>query len=369
MLGVDAKFLTPFDATDPFHGDTRLQGWLCQRPDHRYGALAITHVDEQPAPQLIYATPKLHYPFGRDGKFHFPPIRRAVLYEKLDGTNVLAYWYRTAGGESRLTYKLRLSATLRNSRWGPFLDYWRELLERYPEIARVAEANGCHVSFELYGARNGHLIAYETALEPAVLFGVRPTDASVVPPFELDLLGVPAAPLLGELTPDEDPVARYGTLRASMESRNRPVDNDQLAGTEGAIWYVVEAQGRVSMWKCKPESVEQIHWVAGISKAAVIATCWNCLETNDELTYEALEPMLLEEYEQPDIDRYRPVINECIAQVKSDFAYKERVMAEYRKIGISLRENKGAVMRALAGVFSKQDMKKVFAIISQREGS
>jgi len=63
----------------------------------------------------------LHYPFGKDGFFHFLPIKSIHLYEKLDGTNVLAYRYRDGDGQWRLTYKLRLSPTLRNSRWGPFL--------------------------------------------------------------------------------------------------------------------------------------------------------------------------------------------------------------------------------------------------------
>src|SRR5437763_962993 len=83
-------------------------------------------------PQVIYATPKLHYPFGKDGRFHFPPIQRLSIYEKLDGTNVLAFRYRDAQGTTRVSYKLRLSAVLRNSKWGAFLDYWKELLARHP---------------------------------------------------------------------------------------------------------------------------------------------------------------------------------------------------------------------------------------------
>src|SRR6266436_7554525 len=84
LLGVDAKFLQPFDAADPFNDELRLEGFLCQRPDHRYGGLALLRVGGEPVPQVVYATPKLHYPFGKDGSFHFPPIERIHLYEKLD---------------------------------------------------------------------------------------------------------------------------------------------------------------------------------------------------------------------------------------------------------------------------------------------
>lgn len=94
------------------------------------------------------------------------------VYEKLDGTNVLAYHFEDADGQQRLTYKLRLSPVLRNSKWGPFLEYWREILARHPALPERITANFCHVSFELYGARNAHLISYDGPLAVAALFGI-----------------------------------------------------------------------------------------------------------------------------------------------------------------------------------------------------
>jgi hypothetical protein len=371
LLGVDPKFLQPFDVTDPFNDEVRLEGFLCQRSDHRYGALALLRVNEEPAPQAIFATPKLHYPFGKDGSFHFPPIRRATIYEKLDGTNVLAYRYRDAAGKPRLTYKLRLAPVLRNSKWGAFLDYWRELLVKHPDIARLSDLNDCNVSFEMYGARNAHLIAYEVDLSPAVLFGVRPADAGIIAPFQLQTLGVPIAPLLAELDGSEDSVARYGALRADMESRNRPADDDKLSGTEGAVWYVTEPSGRVTFWKCKPESVEAIHWATGINKVAVIVTCWNALETSDALNYEVLLPLLLEEYQLDDIERFRPHIESAIAEVNREFNFRQRVWAAYIELkarGLSLRADKGSVMRALSQQFPRDEMKCVFSALARKEG-
>jgi hypothetical protein len=366
LLGVDAKFLQPFDTTDPFNDELRLEGFLCQRPDHRYGALALLRVDRQPAPQRIFATPKVRYPFGKDGRFFFPPIQAAHLYEKLDGTNVLAYRYQDADGRWRLTYKLRLAPTLRNSKWGPFLDFWRELLGRHPDLPGLVEANGCHVSFEMYGARNAHLIAYDTDLAVAALFGVRTADASVVGPFELRAGSVPIAPLLGELRAGDDPVARYQAVRAEMEKRNRPVADEKLAGTEGAVWYVTEASGRVTMWKCKPESVEAIHWATGINKAAVIATCWNALETSDVLSYDALLPLLLEEYQPDDIERFRPHIDDAIRQVNVEQEFRQKVRAAYEALkaqGLSITRDKAAVMRSLSSQFRRDQMGHVYAAI------
>ncbi|MBI2364073.1 MAG: hypothetical protein HYV01_03570 [Deltaproteobacteria bacterium] len=362
LIGLDAKWLQPFDVEDPFNSNLRLRGFLCQKPDHRYGALAITHVGEAEVPQLILATPKLHYPFGKDGSFHFPPVKRIHLYEKLDGTNVFAYHYQDGEGRRRQTYKLRLAPTLRNSRWGAFLDMWRELMQRHPMIPQLVEANDCHISFEIYGTRNTHLVVYERDLAVAALFGVR-RDASVVPAHQLSLLDVPGAPLVGEMVAGEDPVAKYAEIRAQMEERNHPTEDDKLIGIEGTVWYVEGPEGRVTLWKCKPESVEAIHWALGINKKAVIATCWNFLETSDDLRYEALVPLLAEEYEPRDIEAFRPHIEECISHVMHEFEFKERVVEAYDKLGVSIHADKATVMRALSKDFPRGEMKKVYAII------
>ncbi|MGH7834767.1 MAG: hypothetical protein ACREQK_14060 [Candidatus Binatia bacterium] len=361
LIGLDAKWLQPFDVEDPFN-DLPLRGFLCQKPDHRYGALVITHVGEGEIPQLILATPKLHYPFGKDGSFHFPLIKRIHLYEKLDGSNVFAYRYQDVDGGWHQTYKLRLAPTLRNSRWGAFLDMWQELLQRHPTIPQLFEANDCHISFEMYGARNTHLVVYERDLAVAVLFGVR-RDASVIPLHKLNLLAVPGASRFGEISAGEDAVAKYAEIRAQMERRNRPTEDEKLTGIEGTVWYVEEPEGRVTLWKCKPESVEAIHWALGINKKAVIATCWNFIETSDDLSYETLLPMLAEDYEERDIEGFRPHIEECIRHVKHEFEFKERALDAYDKLDVSIHADKATVMRALSKHFLRAEMKKVYAII------
>ncbi|HYN88721.1 MAG TPA: hypothetical protein VER55_09330 [Ardenticatenaceae bacterium] len=364
LTGLDEKWLQPFDVADPFNVGRQLQGFLSLRPDHRYGALAMTRVDGEPAPQLVYTTPKLHYPFGRDGQFHFPPIRSVTIYEKLDGTNVCAYAYRDAAGQSFITYKLRLYPVLRNSRWGDFLDLWGEMLERYPAIPDLVPRNGCAISFELYGNRNPHLVAYAHDLDVAVLFGVR-ADASVVPPHEIDHAPVPGAPLLGVLKAGEDPVARYGALRAELERQNRPADEQRLAGSEGAVWYVTEPSGRVTLFKLKPESVEAIHWATGINKAAVMATCWNLLETSDWLTFDTLEQLLLEDYNQAEIEGFRDHIERCLEEVRDEVVFRDRVLAAYADTGVSWEEDKAAVMRALSTQFERREMKKVYTLLAR----
>lgn len=218
----------------------------------------------------------------------------------------------------------------------------------------------------MYGARNPHLIAYDVALDVAALFGVRPADAAVVGPFGLLLGSVPPAPLIGELRSDEDPVARFQALRRELEARNQRTADERLSGTEGAVWHVTEPSGRVSLWKCKPESVEQIHWASGINKAAVIATCWNALETTDVLNSDVLLPLLLEEYQSDDIERFRANIDEAIRQVNAEQAFRERVRKAYETLaaqGLSITRDKATVMRALSTRFPREQMRSVYAAI------
>ena len=338
----------------------------------RYGAVVITRVEKEPCPQLIHATPKLKYPFDRDGRFRFPPIARAHVYEKLDGTNVLGYCYRDAAGVERTTFKLRLHPVLRNGTFGGFLDMWRELLERHPELVSLPARNGCGISFELYGGRNPHLIAYAEPLARAVLFGVDPATARLVAPFELELGGVPAPPLVAELRAGDDPVARFEKLRAELEARNVRLSDEQFSGTEGAVWCVTEPSGLVSLWKCKPESIEEIHWATGINKQAVLATCWNALETVDELSFETVRPLLLEEYLPEDIDAFRPHVEECIAVVQAELDFRARVVAAYeatRAEGLSFPADKAAVMRLLAPRFTKGEMRRVYAALAAATNS
>lgn len=362
LLGLDEKWLQSFAVADPFNADQEVEGYLSRKPDHRYGALAILRVAGVAAPQVVPATPKLHYPFDRAGTFRFPPVKRIVLREKLDGTNVLAYHYRDGAGATFLSYKLRLAPFLRNGRWGDFLDLWRELLERYPAIPSLVERNGCHVSFEMYGSRNVHLVEYEVALETAALFGVD-ADWKLVPLERLELLGVPPAAKLGELLAGDDPVVRYAALRAELEQGNRATEDGRIAGIEGAVWCVEAQDGSVTLLKCKPESVEAIHWAVGINKAAVLATCRNVLETQDELTFETLLPLLLEEYSEEEIAGFREHVDECIRQVRAEVEYAERVLAAYAATGKSIVTEKGDVMRELSKQFPRQEMKKVYSTL------
>ena len=361
LMGLEEKWLKPFDVIDPF-SKSHLEGYLSLKPDYRYGALALLKVDEMEVPQRIIATPKLYYPFGRTGEFHFPPVKQIDIYEKIDGTNVLAYQFRDSEGNTHVTYKLRLYPILRNGKWGSFLDMWKEIIEKYPQILGLPELNGCSVSFELYGSRNLHLMVYDIPLDCAVLFGVD-GNGCCHSPDELDCQGIPVPKLYGHLKAGEDTVAAYRRIRDKLQAKIRPQDDEKLKGAEGTVWYVTTSKGERVLFKCKPESVEAIHWKGGISKEAVMATCWNLLETEDHLEYGALERLLLEEYTQEEIEPFREHIEVCIVNVREQLSFHNHVLDAYTKVGIKLSEDKASVMRKLSTQFPKKQMKKVFTII------
>ena len=363
LLELAEKWLEPFGVTDPF-SKFRLEGYLSLKPDYRYGALALLKVGGKEAPQRILATPKLHYPFDRNGVFHFPSVKQIDIYEKLDGTNVLAYQFKDAQDNLHVTYKLRLHPVLRNGKWGNFLDMWKEMLERYPRIPELPVLNRCSLSFELFGSRNSHLMLYDSPLDCALLFGVdakgryRSID-------EIDCLGIPVPTHLGCLKAGDDPVAAYGRIREKLQATIQTQDDEKLRGSEGAVWYVTTANMERVLFKCKPESVEAIHWKGGINKAAVMATCWNLLETEDFLEYGKLERLLLEEYSQAEIDAFLEHIDTCIADVSEELNFRNLVLEAYAKIGIKLASDKASVMRKLSTEFPKTLMKKVFTLISR----
>jgi hypothetical protein len=83
-----------------------------------------------------------------------------------------------------------------------------------------------------------------------------------------------------------------------------------------------------------------------------------------------LLPLLLEEYQSDDIEKFRANIDAAIAEVNREFAFRQRVWTAYAELqakGLSLREDKGGVMRALSSQFRRDEMKRVFSALARKE--
>jgi hypothetical protein len=363
-LKLKEKDLQPFEVTDPMHPQNTLKGFISRKSDHRYGAVVITHINGKEAYQVHYATPKQHYPFGRDGRYCFPKAKEIEVYEKLDGTNVCAYRYYFEDQVFQ-TYKLRLFPVLRNSKWGNFLDFWKEMMEKYPQVADICAANDCNVSFELYGSRNTHLIVYDVPLEIALLFGVD-RGGGVISPSKMEHSGIPTARLLATITSGKELAEEYNRFREEIEKSNKENPDETIKGAEGVVWYLQDEKGTITQFKCKPESIETIHWGTGaIDVNAIKATAHNVLETEDTITYEATVELLKEEFSDEQVELSEARIRKVVEGLREWYEFQKKVMDIYESIGVNFHEDKGTVMRAMSKHFPKSMMKRVGFIMNE----
>lgn len=363
---VLGKNVTEFDEIDPFNNN-RLEGVICHDSNEYYGSLFIEKVNSKSHRQLIMGSPKMHYPFDKAGVYRFPTAKYIELYEKLDGTNILAYRY-TDGEQTYVTYKTRLNAILKSGRFGDFLSMWREMLSQYGEgeIQKEMELSDCNLSCELYGARNVHLVLYKEPLSFSLLFGVK-NNGQILSPTQLHSPDIPTLPVL--LTIDKSFREKYQETRELLEAKLKATADGYYEGQEGTVWYCHLIDGKCVQIKCKPETIEAIHFASGVhmSKNSILATTWNALENVDEITYDFIVTLLSEEYDQHEIDMNKELISKCINSVQEELQFREKVVSIYQDIGLDIASNKQQVMRTIAPHFPKHLMGKVYSIINSNK--
>lgn len=364
VFDVKPKELQSFDIEDPFNGH-QLEGYMCRISDYRYGALYISQINGIPyKPQVIYGTPKMGYPFDRNGRFKWPKCKKINTYTKYDGTNILAYTYKLKD-QNFVTYKTRLMPVLRAGKWGDFLSMWKEILEKYPQIPQMVLESGLHLSFELFGSRNKHLIIYDEPLDARLLFGVKSIigNPSIVDPGDIKSCYVPIAS--GDVYKNpKDLTSLYKKLQGEVEATNKTSDFG-ISGSEGYMFYLHLEDGSVKQAKLKPSSIEKIAWAAGgLNKNCIRTTCINAFENHDEVTVDIVKELLEEEYEKRQIEPWHYRIVEVLEDVIIDMGFQEKVLDRYKHIGVSILEDKRTVMRAMSEHFPKNKMGYVYWIIS-----
>lgn len=379
---VSENTLKPFEEQDPFNPQNVVSGFLCRQSDRRYGALVICSVNWLAVPeQVVFCTPKLRYPFGRtneDGgrNYHWPPdVTEVRVYDKIDGTNICNWSYEDSLGNRFSTFKTRLTPFLRTSTggFGDFLGLWNEILERSGEGLRSVPSvlsGERTLSYEMYGYRNPHLIAYPgVALEARLLFGVDQRTGEVVLPNSVPEVRLPSADLL-EVFSDEKAFSSqfltesYNKWRDQIEDGNVAQEDGTILGSEGTVFYVLSGDTYLQ-YKAKPQGVEAQHWSSGsIPMSIILPTVWNALESCDELTTQYVAELLLEEFPASAVDVSRTRIGKAIDQVHERLAYREKILAVYRENAAGLVEKRD-IMRAMSPHFPKSEMKKVFTSMKE----
>ena len=370
ILNVQESRIKHFVAKDPFNPWT-LEGYISMS-ESMYGCMVITKIDNYLTEQVIVGTPKQKYPFNRVGKFIFPTANCIEIYEKYDGTNILAYSYRIKG-KDYITYKTRLNPILNTSRWGDFCNMWKEMLVKYPKLEQfIIEhvLNGINLSFELYGSKNKHLIEYNVPLDTVLLFGIRndiENRVIVDPKYIPNNYNIPYARLETRAESPKDLESWYNKFRKVQEALNKTTEDGYIIGSEGFVWYLEDINDVVHQYKCKPPSVEEIHWSShGINKNSIMTTIINAYEDNDEVTYEIVKELLLEEYEEKMIEVNKAQILEIMRKVIADLDFRDRVINTYINIPKqpNFRTQRIDTMRELSKNFEKKEMRKVFNVLN-----
>lgn len=373
LLDVELSTLSEFDQImDPFNKKT-ITGYLCSQSDHRYGSLVITRVDNiETKPQIIYCTPKLHYPFNRgvERTYHFPKFRSVNVYEKLDGTNICCYSYVDHLDNRFVTFKTRLVPVLSEtgSEFGNFYLLWNEMLQKHPElrIPECVQTGEYTLSYELYGYRNHHLITYKVDLDTKLLFGIKQLDHSVIIPEHFSWN---PCILIKETSLNEGNITEfYEALRKKAQDKNKIIDEENIEGTEGYVFYVLTEDNQWIQYKLKPESVESIHWAQdSLPMNVIVPTVKNSLENDPNPTFETIRKLLLEEFTASQVDKSSIRIQKAIQFVKDQQIFKQKIKSIYDQIDENTRKEglKAPVMRAMSKHFKGPEMKKVFQALLQ----
>jgi hypothetical protein len=367
ILDVKENEVGEFEVEDVFNGGNVLRGFICRRGDHRYGALVIRSVNGEPCMQLICATPKMHYPFNKNGDFNWPDIKEVQIWEKLDGTNILAYHYEYKG-KDYVTYKTRLTPVVKDMKFGYFEAMWRELLDKQGWIVKAIEANPeYNLSFELYGERNPITIQYNIPLAAALLFGVRRSDYAIKPPTLLSRFDKSIQPRNYPVSSSVDMTSIYNELRAEMGIRN----SDSLVD-EGVVLYAHIGEPSWRQFKCKPEQIEKIHWAnGGIPYNSLWTTALNAYESHDNPTLDDYLALLREEYSESQIQRCIIRVQKAHQEARRHVEFTATVNKAWvtaKENGFDVAQDKGATMRFLSQYFPKSEMRKVGTVILKQAG-
>jgi hypothetical protein len=328
--------------------------------------MIIYEVDETPCQQLIWGTPKLNYPFDRNGRYNWPVINQLEIYEKLDGTNILAYHYKHDDRDF-ISFKTRLSPVISDMQFGNFKSMWVEYYEDNGWIDEVIDLNPeYNLSFELFGARNPITIVYEFPLEVNLLFAIHRDNHSIRPPSQLKLPNDAKVASGGKIrslkNANSDQLIEFYNIFRTQDSKN----NKKSLSTEGRVFYV--HTDKWHLFKCKPEEIEKIHWTAGgsIPKISLWNTIINAFEDIETPTMDDIEELLLEEYTKEQIIKSKRKFEKFYKKALKDMDFKKKVneaWAKAREAGFDIREDKNKTMRFLADFFDKHEMKKVGSTI------
>ncbi len=372
--GTHPRMWRPFIEVDPFNPENRVAGHIQFIGGDEYGALAISHVNDRPAPQFIKVTPKAAYPFHKDGSWVLHGAQEVSAFEKIDGTNICQYGYQDADGRAFTSFKLRTRPFMSPH----FLNLLERALEQYPAVLAHRLVPGEAVAYELFGYENRLLIRYDTAIDLVLLFG-RTDNGELVAPHEathvFDGLDCPVA--------DRRAIELAGNLEDEYRDRQRQISSrlvrlgdEYFDGEEGEMLYVRFADGArerpgsfTRLIKLKPPEIEEIHWALDhVPKEEAAAVARNVFEVSDTPVVEDMVQLLSEEWSDDQIARSLDTIERVLQEAIERRAFQEGVLAVYGQLHgpDDFRRDRSAVMRSMSQRFAKSQMSRIYSVLVER---
>ncbi|MCB0062293.1 MAG: hypothetical protein KDE19_09265 [Caldilineaceae bacterium] len=379
ITDTTARYWQPFQVTSP--GGIPFAGYLCRQESEKLGLLAITELAGEERLEFIYSMPKIHYPYrkDRDGR---PEVSISVpinivdarFTEKLDGTAIIFYGLPDRQGNVlEVIPRTRLQPILAPSRWGD----WNKLLnEVLPDRSGVEEAVRMQrvvLAFELWGYRNPHMISYETPLALTLHTAIRhrkPVSHRLLSDFAARY-GFDLAKSVAVVKPDAEGLAdAYRRLQQEMETRNQAAGEDKFL-EEGLILVLSTAE-TASYYKCKPPTIEEIHWAqgAGIGKYNIEHTLYKMAENGYDFQTGTVADVKSELETDFDADA---VVNaaELIERVYQEFVLEQQQRQWLKQLvddsGLDVHDLPN-LMRYLSQHYAKRQMSWVYGTVKSLYG-
>lgn len=334
ITGVNKKYWNEFDVTTD--AGNHIAGWLCREESERLGMLAVTEVNGIERLELIYAMPKIPYPYQQaDGEAQvvIPVPQNATdarFNLKLDGTCIVFYPLTDEDGAvSEVVARTRLQPVLTASRWGDWPALLDDAMPDRSDLERAVREQKITLCFELWGYRNPHLVKYETPLALTLHTGIRhkrPVShrilADIARRYNLPLIeSIEVAEL------DSDSLRRaYLAWREEMERRNQAAGQDTFV-EEGAI-LMISTPRTAMYYKCKPSSIEEIHWAMGqtLSKEIILQALYKMRENGYDFTAGQTEDLMAEleaDFDRPLIETQADLIRRVWMEYVMELQRKE----------------------------------------------
>jgi len=370
MQDVKDTGAKPFKAIDPYNPQNEVEGFVINTqnvpyemmaasvPKDVYGDLLITEVNGKSVKQYINATPKFHYPGHRESpraifsEKDFPDTGFRV-YEKLDGTNILAFKYKDADGKVFISYKTRLTPFLRAEGFKDWITMFKQAFDKRNGLVDGFNKLPGNHAFEMFGYLNEILIKYEVEIALRYLYTVHEK---------------------GMLSYDGNEPAEYtgNGRKDALESYNRfCVEAERLfkdgKRAEGYVFYFDDG----TVYKCKPVCVvEEQSASPFIGVDDIYVTAMNAAESID--TIDELEAttraLLSETYEAQKVERSEERIVVAVSKAKEYLLVQKSAMDVMKELGFTWSDaSKAQIMRAVMSRFPKAMSTKIYGMLSGKK--